>query len=706
MLVFRRVCLAATAALFLLPAAGAHAAAPTFYLSPSGNDSAACSQSAPCRTFDRGYRVASPGSEVILAAGSYGSQSLSNVPVKTVATKVVFRPATGAAVTIGGLSINNSDNIEVRDVKTSGWGITNGAAHIILRRVFAGDVEQAAGYFSGSDDVQIIDSEIARVDPNDGIHMNNGGGSNTNIVIDGLYEHDLTINRDPASHNDCIQTGDVTNLVIRNSRFVNCGTQGVFLNPYNGGATKNITIENNFFGVAQLGYNVLYVGDAVGVTVRNNSFVGQVYTYNSAAFTSLKMVNNIFAGNDSYNCGLLAQRSVTFSNNASKTSCSGATNHLVNSGLSSQFVNTSGTSAFDLHLKAGAAAIDKGTMTNGATTDYDRTGRPVGGAADIGADEYGTGGTPPPPPPPVGDTTAPNTTITSAPPNSASTTAVLVFSGTDNVTAAGALKFQCRGASGVWVSCTSPYTLTGVTVGSHTVAVRAIDAAGNIDATPASATWTTTSTGSPTPPASGLVAAYGFKETAGTTGATDSSGNGLKGTITGATRTTGKFGGGLSFNGPGNVVTVADNAKLDLTRGMTLEAWVMPTVAGGWRTLMVKQRDRGMSYAMYSNTSTGAGGYVADASAERAVRVAQTLPLNTWSHVATTYDGTTLRLFINGTQVGSLAVAGPIAVGTGALSIGGNPVWGEWFQGRMDEVRIYNRALSSTELKADMAKAI
>jgi hypothetical protein len=704
MLVFRRACLAATAALFLLPAAGAHAAAPTFYLSPSGNDGAACSQTAPCRTFDRGYRVASPGSEVILAAGSYGSQSLSNLPVKATSTKVVFRPATGAAVTLGGLSFSNSDNIEVRDVRTSGWAFTNGAAHIILRRVFAGDVSQAAGYFSGSNDIQVIDSEIARVDPNDGIHMNKGGGSNTNIVIDGLYEHDLTINRDSTSHNDCIQTGDVTNLVIRNSRFVNCGTQGVFLNPYGGGVTKNVTIENNFFGIAQLGYNILYVGDAVGVTVRNNSFVGQVYTYNSAAFTGLKMVNNIFAGNDSYNCSLLAQRSVTFSNNATTSSCPGATSHLVNSGLAGQFVNTSGTSAFNLHLKAGAAAINKGTMTNGATTDYDRTGRPVGGVADIGADEYATSS----PAPPAADTTAPNTTMTSGPPNSASTTAAVTFVGTDNVTAAAALRFQCRVGSGTWFACTSPYRMVGVTLGPHTVAVRAIDAAGNVDATPATASWTTAAAASPPPPPpapSGLVAAYGFNETT-VTGATDSSGNGLKGTITGATRTTGKFGGALSFNGPGNIINVPDNAKLDLTGGMTLEAWVMPAVAGGWQTLIVKQRDRGMSYAMYSSTNVGAGGYVANASAERDVRVAQTLPLNTWSHVATTYDGTTLRLFINGTQVGSLAVAGPIAVGTGALSMGGNAVWGEWFRGRMDEVRVYSRALSATEIKADMAKPI
>ena len=157
--------------------------------------------------------------------------------MKSSTAKVLFRPAAGAAVRIGYLDFDNTDNIEVRSVAT-GWGTRN-AAHIILRDVTA--LTTSGGYFAGSDDVQIIDGEIARTDPNDGIHMNNGGGTNTNITIDGLFEHDLTLTRDPTSHNDCIQTGDVTNLVIRNSRFVNCGTQGVFLNPYNGGATKNVT---------------------------------------------------------------------------------------------------------------------------------------------------------------------------------------------------------------------------------------------------------------------------------------------------------------------------------------------------------------------------------------------------------------------------------------------------------------------------------
>ena len=78
------------------------------------------------------------------------------------------------------------------------------------------------------------------------------------------------------------------------------------------------------------------------------------------------------------------------------------------------------------------------------------------------------------------------------------------------------------------------------------------------------------------------------------------------------------------------------------------------------------------------------------------------LPLNTWTHLAATYDGTTLRLYVNGVQVGSRAVASPLLTSTGVLRIGGNSVWGEFFAGRIDEVRLYNRALAAAEIQADM----
>ena len=58
---------------------------------------------------------------------------------------------------------------------------------------------------------------------------------------------------------------------------------------------------------------------------------------------------------------------------------------------------------------------------------------------------------------------------------------------------------------------------------------------------------------------------------------------------------------------------------------------------------------------------------------------------------------------MNGAQASTFATSGPMAVSTGALKLGGTGIWGEWFAGRMDDVRVYNRALSASELQSDMS---
>jgi hypothetical protein len=116
----------------------------------------------------------------------------------------------------------------------------------------------------------------------------------------------------------------------------------------------------------------------------------------------------------------------------------------------------------------------------------------------------------------------------------------------------------------------------------------------------------------------------------------------------------------------------------------------------------LKETTGGLAYALYGeNNANRPAGYI-HIGADQAANGNAALPLNTWTHVAVTYDGTTLRVFINGTQAGSAAVAGSIAASTGALRIGGNSVWGEYFNGLIDEVRIYNRALSAAEIQTDM----
>src|SRR5882762_10354968 len=204
----------------------------------------------------------------------------------------------------------------------------------------------------------------------------------------------------------------------------------------------------------------------------------------------------------------------------------------------------------------------------------------------------------------------------------------------------------------------------------------------------------------------GLVAAYAFSEGSGTTVA-DISGNNNNGTISAATWTTaGKFGNALVFNGTSARVTVPDAASLQLTTGMTLEAWVFPTATPtNWRAIVDKTVD---GYYLMASTDQGdrpsAGGtWVGGNQNTYGPSVVE---VNTWTHLAATFDGETVRLYVNGVQVASQAQTTPLASTDGTLQIGGDSYPNEFFAGRIDEVRIYNRALTQAEIQADMASPI
>lgn len=119
----------------------------------------------------------------------------------------------------------------------------------------------------------------------------------------------------------------------------------------------------------------------------------------------------------------------------------------------------------------------------------------------------------------VVDTVAPDTSITANPTNpSTSTSASFSFSGSDTG-GSGVASFQCQMDAGGYSACTSPKTYTGLTEVSHTFEVRAIDNVGNVDASPASYTWTidalpnTTITVNPTNPSKYTTATFEFTGT-------------------------------------------------------------------------------------------------------------------------------------------------------------------------------------------------
>jgi hypothetical protein len=81
-------------------------------------------------------------------------------------------------------------------------------------------------------------------------------------------------------------------------------------------------------------------------------------------------------------------------------------------------------------------------------------------------------------------------------------------------------------------------------------------------------------------------------------------------------------------------------------------------------------------------------------------------PIGVWSYVALTYDGSRLRLFVDGHQAASRPTTGPVATARNPLWFGGNHPFGEFFDGLIDEARVYDRALSDAEIRADMEKPV
>jgi chitodextrinase len=277
---------------------------------------------------------------------------------------------------------------------------------------------------------------------------------------------------------------------------------------------------------------------------------------------------------------------------------------------------------------------------------------------------------------------------------------------TDNVGVAKYFVERCQGAgcsdfSYIAIATGASYsdgTVSATTTYSYRV--RATDAQGNLS--PYSNTASATTSGFP---ASGLVAAYGFNEGSGST-INDASGNGNSGTIVGTVSWSaqGKFGAALSFNGATRV-DIPTSGLLNLTTAMTLSAWVRPSSTPTlWRDVIYKGNDNYFLMASSDNNAPAVGGTWPGS--HQYASAATGLAVNTWTHLAATYDGTAARLYVNGVQAASFAMSGNLVTSFHPLQIGGDSIFGQFFQGLIDEVRVYNRALTQTEIQADMGTPV
>ena len=189
----------------------------------------------------------------------------------------------------------------------------------------------------------------------------------------------------------------------------------------------------------------------------------------------------------------------------------------------------------------------------------------------------------------------------------------------------------------------------------------------------------------------GLVSHYKLDETSGTT-ATDSTGTNT-GTLTNSpTWTVGKINNALSFDGVNDYVYLNSPASLQPT-SISVSTWFKTGATSG---RIIRKRLSGY----YLEITAGKASFVVAIPSFASVTSTLTYNDNLWHHAVGLYDGTTLRLYIDGSQVASASASGNITYGAGGIAIGRDGDYsGSYFNGVIDDVRIYNRALSADEIR-------
>jgi len=164
----------------------------------------------------------------------------------------------------------------------------------------------------------------------------------------------------------------------------------------------------------------------------------------------------------------------------------------------------------------------------------------------------------------------------------------------------------------------------------------------------------------------------------------------------------------IDFDGTNDYVNCGNNGSLNITGNtITLEAWIYPTSfkAQVWAGNVINKNGAGDNGYMLRvgnggqvNFNLGTGWWNEINSATGVVT------LNNWHHIAGTYDGTTMRLYVDGVQVAAGAENQNIGSASNSLYLGEDPQWtGRNFPGRIEEVRIWNTARTATEVAEDMA---
>jgi hypothetical protein len=189
--------------------------------------------------------------------------------------------------------------------------------------------------------------------------------------------------------------------------------------------------------------------------------------------------------------------------------------------------------------------------------------------------------------------------------------------------------------------------------------------------------------------------------------AEDSSEKGNDGEIFGNPKwVDGKFGEALEFDGQ-SYVKVPDDGSLDITEAITIALWIQPSSLAGWQYMVAKGYDN--CYQIDSNSDWNGHLmlriYTPGATELLGPAVAD-LETGTWYHLAAVYDGSEMRFYVDGELNNSAAKTGNITPNDDDLYIAQDAINQEYFHGIIDEVAIFNVALTEDNIKSIMTKGL
>lgn len=227
--------------------------------------------------------------------------------------------------------------------------------------------------------------------------------------------------------------------------------------------------------------------------------------------------------------------------------------------------------------------------------------------------------------------------------------------------------------------------------------VQAFNATGN---SAWSGAWSFTIQSAPS--VSGLAGFWKLDEGSGTS-IKDDSGNGNNGECIGSPSwSTGVSGSALKFNGVDQYARVPDAASLDITEEITLAAWIQPGKRSSQKIILKDDSKIADGYEL-SLLSTGKVTFKINPYTSDAYKINSTTlyPIDgTWMHIAGTFNGQEMKIFINGTENKSITFGVPASIVTNTLPlvIGGTVDGTSKFQGAIDEVRVYSYSLTASEI--------